>query len=256
MSSYIGRHAALYDLFYAQKDYAAETAFVNECILKYHSGKPQRLLEMACGTGKHAYHLWQKGYKIVATDYSEDMLACAAENHRQWKTDVQFQLLDMRNPASFSDSFDVIICLFDSIGYLGTNEHILNLLKFVHGQLKDKGLFIVEYWNAGAFLRNYEQHRVKHFDTDTGKITRRSDTEIDYLNQLAHVHYTITENNGDPAAHTIKETQSNRYFLHQEMQLFFQQAGLQCVAAFAGYSSEQNITVNDWHTVAVAKKPK
>jgi SAM-dependent methyltransferase len=254
MSSYIGKHADLYDLFYAQKHYAAEATFIHDCIMKYHPGKPVRLLEMACGTGKHAYHLWQKGYKIVATDYSEDMLACAANNHRRWKTDVQFQLLDMRNPAPFSDSFDVIICLFDSIGYLRTNQHILNLLRFVHGQLGDNGLFIVEYWNAGAFLRNYEPHRVKEFETATGKITRRSDTEIDYLNQLAHVHYTIMENAGDTVTDTIKETQSNRYFLHQEMQLFFQQAGLQPVSAFAGYTGIQQITTDDWHTVAVVKK--
>jgi SAM-dependent methyltransferase len=254
MSSYIGRHASLYDLFYAEKNYAEEAGFIHECIKKYHKGKAVQLFEMACGTGKHSYHLWQKGYKIIATDYSEDMLDCARENHKQWNTDVEFRNLDMRNPVYQGEKPDVIVCLFDSIGYLQTNEKILGLLKFVNQQLKDDGLFIVEYWNAGAFLRYYEPARTRQFKTPQGEITRVSETEIDYINQLAHVHYTITEKGKDAIENTIKEIQSNRYFLHQEMQLFFQQAGLQCLNAFAGYTNDSEIKIDTWHTVAVLKK--
>ena len=254
MSSYIGRHASLYDLFYAQKNYAEEAAFIHECIQKYHGGKAVHLLEMACGTGKHSYHLWQKGYKIIATDYSRDMLECARENHKQWKTNVEFHQLDMRHPVIHGEKPDVIICLFDSIGYLRTNENILGLLKFVRQQLKEDGLFITEYWNAGAFLRYFEPSRTKHFKTPETDITRISETEIDYVNQLAHVHYTITEKGNDQIEHTLKETQSNRYFLHQEMQLFFQQAGLNCLNSFAGYANDTDIKIDTWHTVAVLKK--
>ena len=254
MSSYIGRHAGLYDLFYAQKNYAEEAEFIHECIKKYYRGKPVHLLEMACGTGKHSYHLWKKGYKIVATDYSEDMLECARENHKQWNTDVEFRHLDMRNPVLEGEKPDVIVCLFDSIGYLQTNENILALLKFVKEQLKEGGLFIVEYWNAGAFLRYYEPSRTKHFKTPEAELTRISETEIDYINQLAHVHYTITEKSNDSVENEIKEVQSNRYFLHQEMQLFFQQAGLKCLGAFAGYTNDTDIKIDTWHTVAVLTK--
>jgi SAM-dependent methyltransferase len=254
MSSYIGRHATLYDLFYAQKNYAEEAEFVHQCINKYYNGKPVHLLEMACGTGKHSYHFWQKGYKIIATDYSDDMLECARENHKQWNTDVEFCNLDMRNPTYEGEKPDVIVCLFDSIGYLQTNESILNLLKFVKQQLKEGGLFITEYWNAGAFLKCYEPSRTKHFKTPETEIIRISETEIDYKNQLAHVLYTITEKGNDQIEHTIKETQSNRYFLHQEMQLFFQEAGLQCLESFAGYKNDTDIKIDTWHTIAVLKK--
>lgn len=254
MSSYIGKHANLYDLFYAQKDYVGEALFIHDCIGKYHAGQPTDILELACGTGKHSYHLWKKGYRIIATDYSEDMLVCARENHKQWNTNVEFRNLDMRNPVFYGEKPDVILCLFDSIGYLRTNEYILALLNFVRGQLKDNGLFITEYWNAGAFLRYYEPSRTRQFKTPDSEITRVSETEIDYKNQLAHVHYTITEKKDDSVENTIKEVQSNRYFLHQEMQFFFQQAGLQCVDSFAGYTNDTDIKLDTWHTVAVLKK--
>jgi SAM-dependent methyltransferase len=254
MSSYIGRHAALYDLFYAEKNYAAESDFIHECIKIYHPDKPKRILELACGTGRHAYHLWQKGYKIIATDYSDDMLDCARENHRQRNTDVEFHRLDMRQPEYTGDAPDVVLCLFDSIGYLETNEAILQLLKFVNRQLKNDGLFIVEYWNAGAFLRSFEPKRTKRFKTKEGEIVRVSETEIDYMNQLAHVHYTITEKSGSLPENIIKETQSNRYFLYQEMQLFFRQAGFESIASFGGYTNDTVIAPDTWHTVAVVKK--
>ena len=254
MSSYIGRHASLYDLFYAQKNYAAEADFVHQCVTKYHKGKAIHLLEMACGTGKHSYYLWKKGYRIVATDYSEDMLACARENHSKWQTDVEFRFFDMRHPVYSDNKPDVIICLFDSIGYLQTNENIFRLLKFVSQQLKDDGLLIMEYWNAGAFLSAFEPTRTKHFTIPEGEITRVSNTQIDYRHQLAHVHYRITEKGKSGTENTIEETQSNRYFLHQEMQFFFHQAGLKCLDSFAGYTNDTDIKIDTWHTVSVLKK--
>jgi len=77
MSSYVGRHAELYDIFYADKPYGKEAAFVHQCLQHYSLGTTHRVLELACGTGSHALALEQKGYKILATDYSTDMLACA-----------------------------------------------------------------------------------------------------------------------------------------------------------------------------------
>ena len=79
MTSYSGRHAELYDLFYADKPYEAEAAFVDQCLREYSVGPTNSLLEIACGTGTHALQLEKRGYQIVATDYSEDMLQRAKQ---------------------------------------------------------------------------------------------------------------------------------------------------------------------------------
>ena len=73
-SSYIGRHAELYDLFYAEKPYAEEAKFVDACIQQFGEGASKKLLELACGTGRHALEMEKLGYKVIATDYSADML--------------------------------------------------------------------------------------------------------------------------------------------------------------------------------------
>ena len=74
MSSYSFRYAELYDLFYADKPYEAEAAFVDKCLREYSIGPTASLLELACGTGTHAFQLEMRGYQIVATDYSKDMI--------------------------------------------------------------------------------------------------------------------------------------------------------------------------------------
>ena len=113
MSSYIGRHAELYDLFYADKEYAREAAFVDHC-LRANGGSGQgRLLELACGTGRHAVEFDRLGYDVVATDYSEDMLAQARIRSQVEGSPISFQQFDMRELNLGQQRFDTAVCMFD-----------------------------------------------------------------------------------------------------------------------------------------------
>ena len=100
MSSYLGRHAELYDMFYADKPYAQEAAFLDGLLKQHSANNPHRLLEIACGTGKHALELEKRGYDIAATDYSPDMLVCATERATRAQSKVKFHHADMRHLAA------------------------------------------------------------------------------------------------------------------------------------------------------------
>src|SRR5688500_12805755 len=121
MSSYPGRHAELYDLLYADKPYAEEAMVVHRCLQEFNIGATNRLLELACGTGSHAFELEKFGYQIVATDYSEDMLRIAQNKARKRSSTVDFRVQDMTNISIPETDFDAVVCLFDSIGYVVTN---------------------------------------------------------------------------------------------------------------------------------------
>src|SRR6059036_492777 len=95
MTSYAGRHAELYDLFYGDKPYSAEAAFVDQCLREYSAGVCNRILEIACGTGSHAFLLEKAGYQIVATDYSEAMLQRARQKAAEKASKVDFRIQDM-----------------------------------------------------------------------------------------------------------------------------------------------------------------
>lgn len=256
MTSYIGRHAELYDIFYADKQYEEEAAFVHQCLQQYSVVDTHRLLELACGTGTHALVLEKLGYELVATDHSEDMLACAQRKAEQVSSGIQFRLQDMRALNLPDPPFDAAVCLFDSIGYVVTNDALKQVLQGVYHHLRSDGLFVFEFWHAGAMLRNYEPVRTRRWSTPEGELLRISETELQCDQQLSNVTYSIYELHNDGTYRSFKETQVNRYFLVQEMAYFLSTCGFTPLKWFAGFTAAENITEDTWHVVAVAQKRK
>jgi len=253
MVSYAGRHAELYDLFYADKEYDSEAAFVHYCLERFGVKGHATLLELACGTGRHAFALERFGYQVTATDYSADMLAVARDKANESRSSVSFSLQDMSNLKVEGGPFDAAICLFDSIGYVGTNERLSNVFKGVRSHLKPNGLFVFEFWHAAAMLRHYDPLRVRRWQTERGQILRISETSLDYAKQLSSVSYTIYELDNDGSYTTLSEVQTNRYFLIQEMAQWLTYHDLKPLAWFSGFKDDTQITDQTWHVVTVAQ---
>jgi SAM-dependent methyltransferase len=252
LTSYSGRHAELYDLFYADKRYEAEAAFVDQCLREYASGPVNNLLELACGTGTHALQLEQRGYRIVATDNSQDMLARARQKAASSRVDFQQQ--DMTQLDIAGGPFDAAYCLFDSIGYVATNESLAKVFRGVQQHLRAGGLFVFEFWHAAAMLRHYDPVRVRRWTKDDTIVLRISETTLDYANQLSKVVYSIYELKQDGTYSTLTETQVNRYFLLQEMAAWLTWTGFEPVKWFAGFTNDESISDETWHIVAVARR--
>lgn len=254
MSSYIGRHAELYDIFYAEKPYGEEAAFVHQCLQQYSIGKTNRLLELACGTGEHALALEKFGYEIVAVDYSEDMLNCAQRKALETSSTVNFRWQDMRNLNLSEEAFDAVVCLFDSIGYVATNAALNQVLQGINHHLRPDGLLIFEFWHAAAMLHDYEPVRIRRWFIPEGEILRISETTLQLPQQLANVTYSIYELCHDGTYSSFKETQVNRYFLLQEMANLLTFSGFTPLNWFSGFRDDENISQETWHIVGVARK--
>ncbi len=254
MTSYSGRHAELYDLFYADKPYEAEATFVDRCLREYSVGPTNNLLEIACGTGTHALLLEKRGYKIIATDYSEDMLQRAKQKGAEASPRVDFRLQDMTQLDVSGGPFDAAYCLFDAIGFVATNESLARVFRGIHKHLRPDGLFIFEFWHAGAMLRHYDPVRVRRWKADDSLILRISETTLDYANQLSRVSYSIYELKSDGTYSSLAETQVNRYFLAQEMAVWLTTTGFTPVKFFAGFTTDETISDETWHIVAVARR--
>jgi SAM-dependent methyltransferase len=213
-----------------------------------------RLLEIACGTGTHALQLEKRGFKIVATDYSQDMLERARQ--KAANSHVEFQLQDMTQLEVNGAPFDAAYCLFDAIGYVGTNEALAKVFRGVHKHLRNDGLFIFEFWHAAAMLRHYDPVRVRRWQQDDSLILRISETSLDYAKQLSSVSYSIYELKNDGTYSSLTETQTNRYFLVQEMAAWLMTNGFTPLKWFAGFTNSETISDETWHIVAVARRSK
>lgn len=254
MSSYVGKHAEYYDTIYGEKPYAQEAEFV-DARLQYHGENGiKRLLELACGTGRHAFELEKRGYQIVAVDYSPDLLAVAKRHAKERKSNADFRLQDMRTLSLPDEPFDAAYCLFDSIGYVQSNVGIQQALASVYRHVRKAGLFIFEFWHAAAMLRGYEPHRERRWKLASGELVRVATTQLDVAKQLAEVRYDFQEIGTNGVSESFHETQVNRYFLVQEMALFLQDAGFEPLEWLAGYQAERPITEDTWHILAVARR--
>ena len=255
MSFYRGRHAELYDVFYADKPYAAEAAFVDSLLKKHESAPTRRLLELACGTGRHALAFETRGHQVIALDSSGDMVAVARRRAQAAASKVDFRVGDMRSFSVAGPPADAVVCLFDSLGYVESNENVEKVLGGVRAHLRPGGLFVFEFWHAAAMLRGYDAVRVRRFKVGDHEVLRISETRLEPARQLAHVEYTILDLGPDGRYERLQETQTNRYFLLQEMEAFVRRAGLLPLAWHDGFSPSEQIGEQTWHIVGVARNP-
>src|SRR4030095_13843747 len=107
--------AQYYDTIYlAMKDYSAEADTLTAFVHQYSRSPGNLLLDVACGTGLHLSYLKQH-FQVEGLDLDEQLLAIA----RQRNPEVPLHHADMVAFA-LGRTFDVVTCLFSSIGYVNT----------------------------------------------------------------------------------------------------------------------------------------
>ncbi|MBS0359592.1 MAG: class I SAM-dependent methyltransferase [Proteobacteria bacterium] len=182
--------AAYYDLIYSWKNYKKEVSKIKQLIKKYKKSSGYDLLETACGTGKHAQYL-KDSFSITAIDMSQEMLTIARKNVKG----VTFKKADMMT-FNLPKKFDVILCLFSSIGYVKTYAHLKKTLQNFSNHLKKGGIVIIEPWlNKSTYIPGMPDMQT-YSDTHI-KIARLSAAKVKGNVSIIDLHYLIAEKNKD-----------------------------------------------------------
>ena len=136
------KSAQYYDEIYASidKDYATEVRKAHQLIQKYKKTKGKNLLDVACGTGLHA-SLLSKYYQVEGLDLDAKMLVVAKKKHPK----IRFHQGDTTD-FDLGRQFDMIVCLFSSIGYVRTKSRLQKAIKTMSGHLLRGGVLLIEPW--------------------------------------------------------------------------------------------------------------
>ena len=132
--------AKYYDKLYSFKDYAGEAKKLRDIIHSHLGDERARLLDVACGTGRHLAFLRQ-WFDVEGLDLSQEMLQVA----RAANPGILFHQADMADFA-LGQHFDVVTCLFSSIGYLKTITQMRQALACMVSHLRPGGLLLIEPW--------------------------------------------------------------------------------------------------------------
>jgi SAM-dependent methyltransferase len=225
-------YASHYDLFYADKNYSGEADYVASRI-RACCPKAVRLLELGCGTGRHAGFLAKRGFDVVGVDRSRQMVEQARKRASievpRVKQRLNFRVGDVMSYRS-RDKFDVVISLFNVVGYLTRNEALQKMFAVVKSHLRKGGVFLFDVWYGPAVLSKKPVVRVKRIKDRQQTITRTAVPHLDVNNNTVQVDYTIRCRQNSEVSAT-SESHLVRYFFLPELELILAAAGLDLIRA-------------------------
>jgi len=210
--------AAFYDAIYAAKgkDYAREAQQLHTLIQKQKKSSGNTLLDVACGTGVHIAFLRQH-YKVEGLDLDAEMLKIA----RQRCPEIVFHQADMIDFA-LGHQFDVITCLFSSIGYVKTLENLRQTVANFAKHLQSGGVLIVEPWFTPEAYHPGTVHAT-FVDEPELKIARINVSELEDRVAVMKMHYLV----GTPEGiQYFTERHEMGLFTHAEYLEAFRVSGL------------------------------
>ncbi len=201
------------------KDYPKEVKKTEAFIKKHIKSKGKSLLDVGCGTGHHA-GLLSKRYQVDGLDLDENILSVARKKYPNIRF-YQENMIDFK----LNKSYDIIISLFSSIGYVQNKNNLNKTIKNLANHLNSGGVMLVEpwfspdEWNPGKVF-------TLHVNQPELKITRMSHSSQKGNLSILEFQYLIGTKTG--IEHRI-ETHKLGLFYKKDYLNAFQRAGIKVV---------------------------
>ena len=112
-----------------------------------------KVLDLACGPGRHSILFAQKGYKVSAVDLSKNLLKVALDSAVKSNVKVNFIEADLRN-LCIKPKFDLVVNLFTSFGYFEDDKENFKLFGRAFYFLNDNGYFVLDFFNKDYLQKN------------------------------------------------------------------------------------------------------
>ena len=145
-----------YHILYKNRDYNEAEMFTTELMSFLNLPIEAKVLDLACGQGRHSIFLNKMGFNVTGVDISSKNII----NAKRYENDkLSFKIHDMRDPLV--DKFDLIVNLFTSFGYFDDFQDNLKTLNSIKLNLSNNGVGVIDFLNI-----NYVRNNLTHQNTE------------------------------------------------------------------------------------------
>jgi len=208
-----------YHILYKDRNYREAQLFMDNLTHYLNLPEKAKVLDLACGKGRHSIYLNQLGYDVVGVDLAENSILEAQKNTNEH---LHFRVHDMRMP--FEEKFDAIFNLFTSFGYFENESDHLKTLVAIKESLSEYGFAVIDFMNATNVIENLVPEETKTVENIDFHIKR---FHID-----GHIYKEIDfEDKGEKFHFTEKV----RAFTLADFQTMMDEAGIYLLDTFGDY---------------------
>ncbi len=145
-----------YHILYKDRDYEEASFFMKKLTSFLNLSEKSKILDLACGKGRHAKYLNKIGYNVTGVDLSVSSIEYAKQFESE---NLHFEVYDMCLP--YPDKFDAVFNLFTSFGYFEKENDNLRTIKSIKEELKPNGFGVIDFLNTNYVKNNLVPTEVK-----------------------------------------------------------------------------------------------
>ncbi len=180
-----------YHILYKNRNHQEAEQFIFNLIQFVKPNISNKMVDLACGKGRHSVYLNSLGYNVTGIDLSVNSIAFAS----QFKNNnLHFKVADLRE-LPFENTFDVGFNLFTSIGYFDSNEANKIVFHQFNKILKPNGIIVIDFFNATKIYSNTNCIDNKEIDNILFTINKKIENNrvlktIEFTDNDKHFYFT------------------------------------------------------------------
>ncbi|SEM22157.1 Methyltransferase domain-containing protein [Chitinophaga rupis] len=204
-----------YHVLYSNRDEKEAAMFIDKLLAYLQPPADALMLDVACGRGRHAKYLADKGFTVTGIDLSIDSINAAKKLENDH---LSFFQHDMRLPFRIN-YFDVVFNFFTSFGYFDTQRDNDNALRTFKNALKHGGRLVLDYLNSPYVAAHLVPSEVKELEGVVFDIKRALHhncflKQINILDKEKMVRTSFTE-----SVHAFTRADFERMFAKQGLRI-------------------------------------
>ena len=228
-----------YHILYKNRDEKEAELFIDNLIHKLQLKKGSKLIDIACGKGRHATYFNKLGFDVIGVDLSENSITTAKQNENK---KLHFFKHDMRNTFK-ANSFNVVTNLFTSFGYFEDKKDEQKAINAMAENLKPDGILIIDFMNVKKVIDHLVNSEQKLIEQIIFNISRK------FKNN-----YIIKDISFSDNGKNYHFQEKVRAITLSDFSSFINNAGMKIIDIFGNYKLEDFNALTSDRLILICKK--